>query len=105
MSDFYFCRHLARIRQEFTPLVGLSLSFLVAFATCAGYGSHLAFQIKCKDAASKPYEVSKRKALILLNYKYFFRNALELAGYPAILKTGYPVWPDSGLPTFLFTYR
>ena len=78
---------------------------MAAFATCAGYGSHLAFQVKCKDAASKPYEVSKRKALILLNYKYFFRNALELAGYPAILKTGYPVWPDSGLPTFLFTYR
>ncbi len=31
-----------------------------AFATCAGYGSHLAFQVTCKNADSKPAMVRKR---------------------------------------------
>ncbi len=31
-----------------------------AFATCAGYGSHLAFQVTCKNADSKPALVRKR---------------------------------------------
>lgn len=30
---------------------------MLAFATCAGYSSHLVFQIECKNPVSKPYQV------------------------------------------------